>query len=126
MPDIEPPEAEPIPRGTPADWYTIDTIRSVWGTAEDIPDTLLDELLYVARESVLAFAPPLPPEMEAAGQCPVEYRMAQLMQTRNLWNAVEVDPGGVFGDDTYQIAPKPLDWIVKQMLRPRTAVPVAL
>lgn len=119
--------------GAPRDWYTVDTIRepaegdaaAAWDDAEHIPDSVLNDLLEVARDNVIEFAPVLPAEYPA-GKCPASYRLAHLMQTRNLWNALEVDSSGEFGGDDYTIRPMPLDWIIKQILRPKRAVPVAL
>lgn len=119
--------------GEPTDWHTAESLRTpedsdqpaIWQTADDIPDSLLDDLLHVARDSVLAFAPALP-EDYPLGKCPPAYRLAHMMQTRNLWNAVEVDSDGGFGEGDFTIRPVPLDWIIKQVLRPKTAVPVAL
>lgn len=112
--------------GDPVAWHTADTIAADWADAEDIPASLLNDLLLVAREQIEAFAPELPADMIEQDACPVSYRLAHLMQTRNLWNAVEVTPGGSFGDDSYAMQPVPLDWIVKQILRPKRARPVAL
>ncbi|MBP1326731.1 hypothetical protein JOF28_001963 [Leucobacter exalbidus] len=122
--------------GTPRDWHDVASLRTppvdtvgdqpaVWEAADHIPDALLGDLLDVARDSVIAFAPVLP-EDYPLGKCPASYRLAHLMQTRNLWNAVEVDSSGGFGDGEYTIRPMPLDWIIKQILRPKTGVPVAL
>lgn len=119
--------------GDPVDWYTVETLRAddtstgspVWAEAADIPTTLLTDLLFIARDSVVAFAPALA-EDYPDDKCPVSYRHAQFMQTRNLWNATEVDSGGGFGDGEYTIRPMPLDWIIKQILRPKRAIPVAL
>lgn len=113
--------------GEPVAWHDLQTIRVDWASAEDIPDTLLTDLLLNARLSVEAFAPALPDEMVEAGMCPVNYRLAHLMQTRNLYNAVTVDSGGGVGEDMdYAYRPMPLDWIVKQVLRPKRSIPVAL
>lgn len=119
--------------GTPRDWYTPESLRTpaagnepaVWETADSIPDSLLEDLLEVARDAVLEFAPALPDDYPV-GKCPAAYRLAHLMQTRNLWNAQEVDTDGGFGGEDYTIRPVPLDWIIKQVLRPKRAVPVAL
>lgn len=119
--------------GALVDWYTVDELLTedpdtgslIWPEAADIPRSLLSDLLFIARDSVEAFAPALPADTPA-GKCPVAYRHAQLMQTRNLWNATEVDSSGGFGGEDYTIRPMPLDWIIKQILRPKTAVPVAL
>jgi hypothetical protein len=127
------PEAEGPDYGDLVEWYTPATIRETdsetgtapWAEAADIPLPLLTDLLFIARSSIEAYAPALP-EDTPAGACPVTYRHAQLMQTRNLWNATEVDAGGGFGGDDYTIRPMPLDWIIKQIVRPKTAIPVAL
>jgi len=121
------PTPEALPGyGEPVAWHTATTIAADWPDAEDVPAALLNDLLNVARAAVEEFAPVLPAEMVEDGLCPASYRLAHFMQTRNLWNAVEVTPGGDFGDDTYSMRPVPLDWIVKQLLRPKRAVPVAL
>lgn len=121
------PEQELPGYGDPVAWHDLDTIRADWASAEDIPDTLLTDLLIVARLSVEAFAPALPDELVQADKCPVNYRLAHLMQTRNLYNSVTVDSNGSMGEDMdYAYRPMPLDWIVKQVLRPKRSVPVAL
>lgn len=100
-------------------WHTLDTARDDWRDAPGF-DAWLYELLWTARNDVLAFAPAL-----TAGQRPpLNYRRAQLMQARNLWNAGKVDPAsGGMGDDTFVLRPFPLDWTIKQVLRPKRAVP---
>lgn len=52
---------------------------------------------------------------------PTNYRLAQMMHTRNLWNAARVGVDGSAGGDTFEITPRPLDWHVKQVLRPARA-----
>lgn len=113
-------------------WWTVETLTTPdddghlpWEEAADIPAPLLKDLVFVARDSVLAFAPALPGDYPA-GQCPPNFRVAHLMQIRNLWTATEVRSGGSFGDGDYSIPAYPLDWMIKQVLRPRRAVPVAL
>ena len=65
------------------------------------------------------------PELPAAVQnIPLRYRKYQLMQARNIWNASKVDPSnGAFDDSSYAIKPFPLDWTIKQGLRPKRGVP---
>jgi hypothetical protein len=47
------------------------------------------------------------------------------MQARNQWNAAKVDPAnGGLGDESFIVTPHPLDWMIKQILRPATAIPV--
>lgn len=54
---------------------------------------------------------------------PDRYRLAQLMQVRNLWSAVDVKPDGNQGGENFVYQPYPLDWHVKALLRPTSGVP---
>lgn len=100
-------------------WHTLDSIRDGWLDAP-ASDVTLYELLWIAKNDVLKFAPAL-----TEGQRPpVNYRKGQQMQARNTWNANKVDPGsGDQGDGSFVITPHPLDWVIKQVLRPTTAIP---
>ena len=98
-------------------WHTIDSARSEWDGAP-VNDLVLYELLISAREQVLAFAP-------AVVDVPVRYRAAQLMQARNTWNAHKRNPGSdQYGSPDFQVSVFPLDWHVRQLLRPATGTPV--
>ncbi|MFJ3392025.1 hypothetical protein [Leifsonia aquatica] len=102
-------------------WHTLASARDDWRDAPPY-DAWLYELLWVAKENVLAFAPAL----ELDERPPINYRRAQIMQARNLWNAGKVDPGtGDQGTDTFVLSPFPLDWNIKQVLRPKRAIPGA-
>lgn len=101
-------------------WYTLDEARSEWPDAPH-EDTWLYALLAEARSQVLEYAPTLAEDE----QVPANYRRGQLMQARNLWNASKVDAAsGGFGEDTFVLRPYPLDWMVKQVLRPKNPRPV--
>jgi hypothetical protein len=86
-------------------WHTIDTARDEWTVGEATVD---DRRLFE----------------DAA--IPARYRAGQLMQAQNLYNAGAVDPNtGVEGSgDTFALRPYPLDWMVKQVLRPAKGTPV--
>lgn len=100
-------------------WYTLDRARADWeGAPQD--DARLFDLLAVARVQVLAFAPAL----AELAPVPVHYRSAQLMQARNVWNAGRTDPNATtYGGGEFSVPVYPLDWTVRQMLRPRSGVP---
>jgi hypothetical protein len=100
-------------------WHTLASAREQW-TDAPYEDVQLYELLDIAGGQCVAFAPAL----LLGAAVPKDHRLAQLMQARNLWNASKVSPSGDLGDGTYVITPKPLDWHVKQLLRPKRAVPV--
>lgn len=102
-----------------ATWHDIDSIRLAWSDADQIDDALLGELLEVARDAVVAYAPALSDE----GALPTRYRLGQMVHVKNLWNASRVTASGDLGGDTFEIQPRPLDWHVKQILRPAQGVP---
>jgi len=101
-------------------WHTVDSARDGWDDAPDA-DADLYELLELAKEAVIEYAPVL-----AEGEYPpLRYRKGQRMHAENIWNACRVNPAsGGDGDGTFVLRPFPLDWQVKQMLRPKRAVPV--
>lgn len=102
-------------------WHTVDSAREVWPDATD-DDARLHQLLDLARQQVTAYAPAL----LIGTRAPANYREAQIMQCRNIWNAGKVDPAsGGFGEDSFVIRPFPLDWMIKQILRPRTPLQAA-
>ena len=100
-------------------WHTLETARDQW-TDAPYQDEILTDLLEIAQEQCLAYAP-LP---DSNAPLATHYRVAQLMQARSIWNATKVSPSGDLGDGTYVITPKPLDWMIKQVLRPKRGVPV--
>lgn len=101
-------------------WHTLPSARDEWSDARRIADRRLWVLLDIARTQVSDYAPQL-----LDGQLPpIAYREAQLMQARNLWNASRVDPSGSEGGDSFAVTPFPLDWTIKQLLRPKRARPV--
>jgi hypothetical protein len=100
----------------PADeWHNVITARLEWDGAPE-SDGKLARLLDVAREQVEAYAP-----VSNDTPVPERYRAAQLMQARNTFNASltngdqQTDMGG------FVMTIRPLDWAVKQLIRPLTA-----
>lgn len=96
-------------------WHTLASARSEWTNA--LEDVQLFNLLDIAREQCLAYAP-------ALSTPNIRLRQAQLMQARNLLNAAKSDPAQSNDGDLFVIRPYPLDNFVKQLLRPKRAVPV--
>jgi hypothetical protein len=98
------------------EWHNPITARLEWAGAPDSDGTLY-RLLDVARDQVATYAPNLP----VGSPVPERFRQAQLVQARNTWNAsltngdTQVDVGG------FVVNVRPLDWAVKQLLRPKTA-----
>lgn len=111
-----------------ATWHTLETARDQWVDAP-LDDDELQEFLDVAKEAVLAYAPALPADsienvggfiVPTASSIPDGYRKAQLMQARNVWNSEQASPGGNLDGSGYGLTIHPLDWQVKQLLRPRS------
>ena len=103
------------------EWATLAISRTQWIDSRTIDDDVLFELLQIAKTQVIEYAPAL---AEGAA-VPTHYRMGQILQARNLYNGALVDAtNGDIGSDTFTIRPFPLDWQVKQLLRPRRGVPV--
>lgn len=94
-------------------WYTLWEAREDWAQAPHL-DHQAFELLQMAREQCLEYAP-----LAEGAAVPGRHRQAQLMQARNIWNSQKVDPatGGIDGE-SFVITPHPLDWMIKQILRP--------
>lgn len=104
-------------------WHDLESARDQWIDAP-LDDDVLGELLEVAREQVIAYAPTLPtPAEDAPLSLPVSYRRAQLQQARNLWNAAAVNGDGQTGSGDFVFQPRPLDWHIRQLLRPRKGAP---
>lgn len=99
-----------------ATFYTAEEAEQAW-TGLGVPDRRqLEELLAVSRAEVLAFAP-----VTDEADIPAGHRWAHLQHAKNLWNAQNVNPAGTIGDDaqSFAVTPYPLDWAIKQRLRPR-------
>lgn len=113
-----------------ATWHTRESVRAVdengiplWADADNLNDDMLDALLDVAREQVIAYAPALAADV-AADAIPSRYVFGQLRQAQNLFAASAVNAGGQIGDGgEFVITPRPLDWHVKGILRPARGRP---
>lgn len=111
--------AEPITTGlTPDGWHTLESAREQWTDAPYVDSTLSD-LLETARIQCEAFAPAV-----TGPVAPVNYRQAQLLQVRNLWQATTKNVGGDIDAGGFSMPVYPLDWIVKGLLRPKRGVPI--
>lgn len=99
-------------------WHDEETARDEWESAPT-NDDVLTQLLEVSKQQVIAYAPKLAEDAAV----PVNYRYGQLEQAKNLYNASSVDSSGGMGEGEFVMRPHPLDWIIKQILRPKRAVP---
>lgn len=98
-------------------WHTVDSARLEWTDALSIDDVRLYTLLELSAQECAAFAPALAVDVRP----PINYRQAQLMHARNHLNAGRAEGEG---EGDFVLRPFPLDWMVKQVLRPKLGVPV--
>lgn len=102
-------------------WSNLDDTRSLWEQSRSLSDSTLHNLLEVAKEQVLAYAETTEADLT---EVPPRYARAQWMQARNIYNASVVDAsGGDMGEGSFVIRPFPLDWMIKQIITPKTRVP---
>lgn len=101
-------------------WLTVanrNIIELTWPDSHLIDDDVLTVFLGAAEEACVAYAPTL-----AEGeQMPRGWPLAQVLQARNVYNAGAAGPGGQNDGSGYGLSTFPLDWQVKQLLRPETA-----
>jgi hypothetical protein len=115
--------SEPLPVVAEAvdGWLTMALTRRLWPDAPD-DDVALFLLLGSARSACESYAPVL-----AADENPPEhYLQAQLVQARSVWNLMQTGPQTVdaIGLDAYAVRVYPLDYNVRQLLRPKSGKPV--
>lgn len=108
-----------------AGWLTLDEAHDWWREAPD-DDELLQMYLDTVAGQILAYGPKRISDAIAddPDAVPENYRLAQLAQVKNVWNAVKMDPSGAIGDEGFAFRPFPMDSSVKNIIRPARAVPV--
>lgn len=99
-------------------WLTgAEGLFDVWPDAGTLDQAVLTSLLEVAKEQVIIYAPAGTP---TEGGIPERLALAQLRQAQNIHRAITVDGGGQIGDgEGYAITTYPLDWHVKNLIRPK-------
>lgn len=112
-------EVPPVVVQARSGWHSIGSARTEWRDAGALDDHRLWVLLETAKLEVVAYAPPLPD----GARPPVNYREAQLMHARNRNAAGRIDPANAdAGGDGFSLTAFPLDWVVRQLLRPQRAI----
>lgn len=102
----------------PTDDDDLDLIVSVWSDAPAGEDTEAVLALYMgaAQQQCLDY---LDRELEDDVVIPDNWKLALIMQTRALWQATAVNPRDQIGEGEFQVTVYPMDWTVKNLLRPR-------
>ena len=98
-------------------WITLTEVRDQWSDAP-LDNVELAALLDVAHDQCVAFAP-----VPKTALVPERYRRALVMQARALYRATLVGSGDSIGLDGISVTVFPMDWTVKNLLRPKRGVP---
>lgn len=102
-------------------------VEQFWPTVAEVDPAALPSLLASARVQCEAFAPSLTTTLEdgstVTAEPPVNYLQAQALQARALYRAGVAGSGDTIGPDGLTVTVYPMDWTVKNLLRPRRAVP---
>ena len=111
------------PEDDPADlvgWVTLVHTRELWPDADVLEDDVLTAYLRSAYESCVAFAPALAADVEV----PESWRVAQVMQARAVYRSLKAGGRDQVGPDGFTVTVYPLDWNVRQQLRPKRGRPL--
>lgn len=96
-------------------WADVPYARTMWPDAPTVTDTV-QAYLDAAHGPVSEYAPTLPD----GDEIPEGYKLAEVLQARELWGAARRD-GDVIGfDDGSAIRVRPLSSSAKVLLRPPT------
>ncbi|MGO2658424.1 MAG: hypothetical protein ACTH9T_04845 [Mycetocola reblochoni] len=92
-------------------WYTPSTISDDWDDAPANAD-LLGLYVAAARDQIERFSV----ELDDPEDITASYRLAHLIQTRNIWNANNGTDTSGYGDGEFVFRTPPLDWQVKALV----------
>lgn len=108
-------------------WVEADSVSSdEWSDWDTIDGPTRDRLLQSAHEQLVPYAPRLPDDLPD-DEIPARYRLAQILQAIENWNATRREGDVVgFGEEGYAIRVRPLSTSVKQLLRPKRIGPGAV
>lgn len=117
-----------------ATWYSIEDaaaearLLEAWRDAPIENREVCGMLLEVAQEQVIAYAPAPAPlvEGEPVPDPPSRYVYAQLQQAKNLLSAGTVSSGGDLGEGEFVYSPRPLDKVIRNIIRPVDGKPHVL
>jgi hypothetical protein len=102
-------------------WVDTDSLElsQLWPDAEQLDEATLVQLLGAAYDQCREYAPVLP----AGDPVPDGWPVAQIYQADELWTASRREGDAIGFSETTVIRVRPLGTTVKQLLRPRPAVP---
>lgn len=117
-----------------AKWYRADEddpeemerLMNAWPEAPVMNLEVLSMILNIARQDVIDYAPASALVLHEGEPEPVpadRLVLAQLRQAQTLWDAGSVTSGGGVGEGEFTFVPRPLDRVIKLIIRPRKGGP---
>lgn len=94
-------------------WVTTEEVRARYGDDVPLDVATLESLLQAAYELCSAYAPAVVPS-----PIPERYLLAQMEQAKSMWEASRKS-GDELGPEGFAIRIFPMDWSVKNLLRPK-------
>lgn len=104
-------------------WVDTATDLESWPDAAEMDVEDLGTVLQAAYEQCLAFLPHkrvdgvLVPNVPTP--VPSRFRLAQIMQARAVWRSLKARSGDDMGMGEMSVTVFPMDWTVKNLLRPK-------
>lgn len=94
-------------------WVTTEEVLSWWEDAPLDSDVLI-ALLQAAYELCATYAP-----ADVAQPVPETFRRAQYLQAKAMWESERSNAGSSIGAEDFAVPVFPMDWHVKNLLRPK-------
>jgi hypothetical protein len=103
-------------------WVTTEQAEALWADAAHLDPDVLETLLESAHTDVVAFLPDGAEETPAE-DVPASWRLAEVYQARSRYTALLAGNDGNVGVGEQTFPVFPLDWQVRQLLRPKRGKP---
>lgn len=100
-------------------WITLEEAREAWADAP-LDDADLSRFLEAAEAQCVAYMPATDELWEPEAR----HIQALLLQARALWRSAKAGSGDTIGPDGFTVTVFPMDWNVKNLLRPKRGKPV--
>ncbi|MEV8029637.1 hypothetical protein [Cellulosimicrobium funkei] len=112
---------EPGPEPEVFGWVTLDEVDGLWPGTDPLPEEFPTVHLMAAYEQCVAFLP----EAEEYPATPSR-KLAQVLQARALMRVQNAGDQSSMGPDGFTVTVFPMDWTVKNLLRPKRGAPNVL
>lgn len=95
-------------------WVNLEEAIKYWPDAENIDPFVLNDLLNIAWEQCVAYAPAF------TGPPSKRFILANIYQAREIWASGSRDSQDLIGFGDYAVRARPMTATVKSLLRPET------